>query len=95
MSSYPRALFAGSAGGTYLNKPVVGIAPSLDGGGYWLTASEGGVFTYGVATYAGSQGGSPLNAPIVGGGPGGPVPAAPDRRRPTPADAGAHPHRRR
>ena len=33
--------------------------------GYWLVASDGGVFSYG-ATFYGSHGGSPLNAPIVG-----------------------------
>ncbi len=33
--------------------------------GYWLVASDGGVFSYG-ATFYGSHGGSPLNAPVVG-----------------------------
>jgi hypothetical protein len=37
-----------------------------DGGGYWLVASDGGIFTYGDATFEGSHGGSRLNAPIVG-----------------------------
>ena len=36
-----------------------------DGNGYWLVASDGGVFTYGDATFEGSHGGSHLNAPIV------------------------------
>jgi hypothetical protein len=34
--------------------------------GYWLTASDGGVFTYGRAAFHGSTGGMKLNAPIVG-----------------------------
>ena len=34
--------------------------------GYWLSASDGGVFNYGLATFEGSHGGSHLNAPIVG-----------------------------
>ncbi len=34
--------------------------------GYWLTASDGGIFSFGNATFQGSHGGSPLNKPIVG-----------------------------
>ncbi len=34
--------------------------------GYWLVASDGGMFTYGAAPYYGSEGGVPLNQPIVG-----------------------------
>ena len=31
-----------------LNKPIVGMAATPDGdGGYWLVASDGGIFTYG------------------------------------------------
>ena len=42
------APFYGSAGGLTLNKPVVGIAATLNGTGYYLVASDGGVFTYGT-----------------------------------------------
>ena len=36
-------------------------------GGYWLAASDGGIFNYGAgAGFFGSHGGSPLNKPIVG-----------------------------
>ena len=41
---------------------VVAVAPPP---GYWLTASDGGLFAYG-APFEGSHGGSPLNKPIVG-----------------------------
>ncbi|HUI47271.1 MAG TPA: VCBS repeat-containing protein, partial [Acidimicrobiia bacterium] len=34
--------------------------------GYWLVASDGGIFTYGNARYFGSTGGMHLNRPIVG-----------------------------
>jgi hypothetical protein len=34
------------------------MAPTPDGKGYWLVASDGGIFTYGVAPYDGSLGGS-------------------------------------
>ena len=56
----------GSAAGTHLNAPVVGMAATSDGGGYWLVAADGGVFTYGDAAFHGSAGGSHLNAPVVG-----------------------------
>ena len=34
--------------------------------GYWLVASDGGIFAFGDARFHGSTGGSPLNEPIVG-----------------------------
>jgi IPT/TIG domain len=65
--SFGNALFYGSMGGTHLNAPVVGIAPTPDGGGgYWLVASDGGVFTFGDAAFFGSTGGLHLNRPVVG-----------------------------
>ena len=59
---------AGSFGwpGGSLNAPVVGMAATADGNGYWLVASDGGVFSYGDAGFHGSEGGAPLNAPVVG-----------------------------
>jgi hypothetical protein len=35
-------------------------------GGYWLAASDGGIFSYGNAPFDGSMGGKPLDAPMVG-----------------------------
>ena len=48
------------------NAPIVGIAGTPDGGGYWEAASDGGVFAFGDAGFYGSMGGKPLNAPVVG-----------------------------
>ncbi len=42
--------------------------------GYWLVASDGGIFSFGDATYEGSTGALHLNAPIVG------MAATPDHR---------------
>ncbi len=42
------------------------MASTPDGGGYWLVASDGGIFAFGNANYWGSTGGQQLNAPIVG-----------------------------
>jgi hypothetical protein len=55
-------------GGRHLNAPIVGIAPTAaaDDGGYWLIASDGGVFSFGDASFQGSMGARHLNAPIVG-----------------------------
>jgi len=57
--------FFGSAGNLTLNKPVVGMATSPDGGGYWLVAADGGVFAYGDAVFYGSAGNLKLNQPVV------------------------------
>jgi hypothetical protein len=44
------------------------MASTPDGGGYWLVASGGGVFTFGDATYEGSVPGQGIthHAPVVG-----------------------------
>ena len=52
-----------------LNKPIVGMASTPDGRGYWLVASDGGIFSYGDAPFYGSTGGSPSTEPIVGMAP--------------------------
>ncbi len=63
------AQFHGSTGDLRLNQPVVGMAPTPDGGGYWLVASDGGIFTFGDAQFHGSTGNLRLNQPVVGMAP--------------------------
>ena len=42
------------------------MAATPDGRGYWLVASDGGIFAFGDAGFYGSTGGLALNKPIVG-----------------------------
>jgi len=42
------------------------MAPTFDGKGYWMVASDGGIFNYGDAGFYGSAGNLLLNKPIVG-----------------------------
>jgi hypothetical protein len=58
--------FCGSTGEIQLNQPVVGMAGTVDGGGYWTVARDGGIFTFGDAQFYGSTGNIHLNQPIVG-----------------------------
>jgi outer membrane protein assembly factor BamB len=64
--NYGNLPFCGSTGAITLNKPVVGIADTHDGGGYWEVASDGGIFAFGDAKFYGSTGAIALNKPIVG-----------------------------
>ena len=49
-----------------LNQPIVGLAGTSSGNGYWLVASDGGIFAFGDARFFGSTGAMKLNQPIVG-----------------------------
>ena len=64
----------GLGGSKPLNAPIVGMASTPHGNGYWLVAADGGVFNFGSAKFYGStytygitglHGNHPLNAPIV------------------------------
>ena len=52
--------------GQHLNAPIVTMAATPNGGGYYLVASDGGVFAFGDALFEGSMGGQHLNQPVVG-----------------------------
>ena len=60
------ARYLGSAQHLGLNQPIVGIAATPSGKGYWLVAADGGVFSFGDARFHGSTGAIHLNQPIVG-----------------------------
>ena len=73
-------LIVGSAVVLGVNSPVSGGSATLtsrlasatrvaelgNGSGYWLVASDGGVFTFGTAEFYGSMAGTHLNSPITG-----------------------------
>jgi hypothetical protein len=62
---------AGSGLPRRLNAPIVGMVPSNDGGGYFMVASDGGVFAFGDARFEGS-------CPGIGGCSGAAVAVVPD-----------------
>ncbi len=62
---------AGSGLPHSLNAPIVGMVPSADGGGYFMVASDGGVFAFGDARFEGS-------CPGIGGCSGAAVSVVPD-----------------
>ena len=66
MFAFGDAGFYGSTGNIALNQPIVGMASTPDGHGYWLVARDGGVFSFGDAGFYGSTGDITLRQPIVG-----------------------------
>jgi hypothetical protein len=47
-----------------LNGPVLGSVATPSGEGYYMVASDGGIFAFGDAAFEGSMGGVKLNAPV-------------------------------
>ena len=62
---------AGSGLSNSLNEPIIGMVPSRSGGGYFMVASDGGVFAFGDAKFEGS-------CPGIGGCAGSAVAVVPD-----------------
>jgi hypothetical protein len=60
------ANFEGSAVGMHLDGPVVAMAATPDGKGYWLASANGGVFAFGDAKFQGSAAGMNLGGRVVG-----------------------------
>lgn len=59
------AIWLGDVAAVHLNGPIIGIAPTPSGLGYWLLGRDGGVFSFGDAGFYGSTGGIRLNAPAL------------------------------
>jgi hypothetical protein len=59
------AHYYGGEGGHALNAPIVSMAITPTGHGYWLFAKDGGVFTFGDAVFHGSTGNQQLAHPVV------------------------------
>ncbi len=65
VAAFGGAVCYGAMTGIPLNQPIVGIAVDPATGGYWLVATDGGIFSFN-APFLGSTGGIVLNKPIVG-----------------------------
>ncbi len=63
--AFGSASFRGSTDALALARPIVAMASTADGSGYWLVAEDGGVFSYGAPFYGGLAG-FPLRQPVVG-----------------------------
>jgi ribosomal protein L24E len=64
--SGPIAGHYGDMAGKALNRPIVGISVTPTGNGYWMVASDGGIFAFGDAKFFGSAGRLKLTRPIEG-----------------------------
>ncbi len=64
VAAFGAATCFGGMTGIPLNRPIVGMAVDPTTGGYWLVASDGGVFSFN-APFRGSTGNLRLNKPIV------------------------------
>jgi ribosomal protein L24E len=58
------APFLGDVSSVPLNGPVLDSVGTPTGHGYYMVASDGGIFSFGDARFYGSMGGRPLNAPV-------------------------------
>ena len=65
VAAFGGAACYGAMTGHRLNQPIVGMTVDRQTGGYWLVASDGGVFSFN-APFRGSTGGIRLNKPVVG-----------------------------
>ncbi len=63
--TYGSAQFFGSPTNADLAAPIVAMAATPDGKGYWLVGADGGVLAYGDAKYFGGTSALKLFAPIV------------------------------
>jgi len=59
------ARYLGSVASEQAQNPIVAIAATPTGNGYWLTASDGGIFAFGDASFHGSAAGQPTIGAIA------------------------------
>jgi len=52
-----------------LEPPIVGMASTQDGKGYWLVAADGGIFAFAMPSSTVRWAGTPLSAPVTGMAP--------------------------
>ena len=52
--TFGSARYFGSTGGMTLAEPIVSMASTRAGDGYWMVGADGGVFTFGAARYFGA-----------------------------------------
>ncbi|MGH9127659.1 MAG: serine hydrolase [Acidimicrobiales bacterium] len=64
--AFGSAIDHGSPTAAQIDTPIVGIAATPDGGGYWLAAAAGGVFSFGDARPHGTPRAGLLGTPVVG-----------------------------
>lgn len=58
--------YIGGASGSPTVNTRVSVCRTPNGQGYWIAASDGGIFSFGNAAFYGSMGGQALNSPVVG-----------------------------
>jgi lipoprotein-anchoring transpeptidase ErfK/SrfK/ribosomal protein L24E len=63
--AFGSASFHGSTAALSLARPIVAMATTADGAGYWMVASDGGIFSFNAPFY-GSLAGWPLTQPVTG-----------------------------
>ena len=93
--AYNGGQYYGGMCGVALNGPIVGITSTSDGKGYWMVASDGGVFTFGDAQFQGAiavppptAAPAPTPAPAPAPKPGSTTPTAPATAPGTPPSTG-------
>jgi len=63
--AFGSASFHGSTATLSLARPIVAMATTANGAGYWLVASDGGIFSFNAPFY-GALAGWPLRQPVTG-----------------------------
>ena len=66
VSAFGHVQDLGAPNGNGLSAPIVEMAATADGKGYWLLGADGGVFTFGHAAFYGSEAGRGALTPFVG-----------------------------